>query len=114
MEYGDYINIHLTDPVERLWGRLIRLSNAGVIMRGIDVKEIEAFKYQFRKQEKEVFPQTAFFPMRRVQKMDIDEPLDQLPSVIEALVEATGKNADEIINLKAHSARMGQVIFPGD
>ncbi len=97
MEPGQFILVHLIEPNERFWGRLIKLSESGLVLRGIDVRQIELFKYQFRQQEKTVFPQTFFFPMRRVQKVDLDEPLDRLPSVIDAVKELSGLDEDTIM-----------------
>ncbi len=100
MKPGTYINVHLIEPVERLWGRLIKLDQAGVVIRGVDVKQVETFKFQFNREDKLVFPQTIFFPMRRVQKVDLDEALDTLPSVIETIEEITGLSRNDIIKLE--------------
>jgi len=95
MQNGDFVTLYLLDPLERVWGRLLRLSDAGVSLRGIDVKEIETFKYQFHKQEQVVFPQTSFYPMRRVLKMDLDEPIGTVPSIVQSIRAFAG--AGEII-----------------
>ena len=99
MDTGDFVNLYTIDPIEKIWGRLIRISDAGVVVRGFDVKLIESFRYQFHKQEPEVYPQTTFWPMRRVQKVDLDEAIGDIPSVIASLKESTGLEADAIIPL---------------
>ena len=98
MEPGQFVNIHLTDPTERIWGRLKRLDPAGVVVRGIDVRQIDTFRYQFRKDQPTVFPQTLFFPMHRVLKIDLDEPVDHLPAIIESIKRATGMDEDQIMS----------------
>ena len=99
MKPGDYVNLHLIDPVERLWGRLHRLDPAGVTFRGFDVRGVETFKYQFGKDDQRVVPQTCFYPMRRVLKIDLDEPIGEVPSVIEAISAAAGRPPEQIIAL---------------
>ena len=102
MEQGDLVNLYLIDPIEKMWGRLVRIDVTGIILRGIDVSMIEPFRYQLRKEETVVYPQTSFWPMRRVQRMDLDEPMDELPSVIQSIMSSTGFSADEIISLPEH------------
>lgn len=100
MERGSYITVHLIEPVERLWGRLQHLDTAGLIMRGFDVHDVETFKYQLRSEEKSVFPQTFFFPMRRILKIDLDEPVGNVPSVVEAIAQVQECPFEEIIALE--------------
>lgn len=97
MEAGSIVNLTLIDPSEHYWGRLIALTPAGIVLRGIDVRQIERFKYQFKTADKRVFPQTVFFPMRRVQQVNLDEPIDALPSIIQAIVAYSGQPAEDII-----------------
>ncbi len=97
MKEGDFVLVHLTGPTERFWGRLLRLFEAGVVLRGIEVGQIEVFKYQFHDSERTVFPQTFFFPLRRVQKIDLDEAMDSLPSVIHAIKQISGLDEDSIM-----------------
>ncbi|MDJ0839401.1 MAG: hypothetical protein QNK37_22975 [Acidobacteriota bacterium] len=97
MEPGDFVNLYVIDPIEKIWGRLVRISDAGIVVRGFDVKLIESYRYQFQKEEPEVYPQTTFWPMRRVQKLDLDEAMGDIPSVIESLKRTTGLSADEIL-----------------
>ena len=90
MEPGQFILLHLTDPSERLWGRLERLSDAGIMMRGFSIDQIELFKYQFKEDDRRVFPQSSFYPMRRVLKVDMDEAIGDIPSVIQSIKKITG------------------------
>ena len=96
---GSYVHVYLVEPSERWWGRLLELSVAGVTLRGINVDQIEAFKYQFNNRPRAVFPLTVFFPMRRIQKVDLDESWDELPSILDGVVEVTGLSAEEILPL---------------
>jgi len=104
MEPGEFVNLYLIDPIEKIWGRLVSIDSSGVVVRGVDVKMIETFRYQFQKEERETFPQTSFWPMRRVQRIDLDEAMDDLPSIIQSLVESTGLEIDDILPLPSSSA----------
>jgi len=99
METGSFATIHLIDPVERHWGRLVKIMDAGVTFRGIPVKDIENFKYQLKSGERQIFPQTMFVPTRRLLKMDLDERIGDLPSVIDSFRSVTGLSDQEIIDL---------------
>lgn len=98
MNVNDFVNIHLGDPREQFWGRLLRLDAAGVIMRGIDVRQLESFRYQFKTNRSLVFPQTVFFPMRRIEQISLDEPVGQVPSTIQLLREQTGLDDNTLLN----------------
>lgn len=97
MEVGQFVLVHLLEPNERIWGRLVKLSEAGVVLRGIYVGQIETFKFQFKGGEQQVFPQSVFFPMRRVQKIDLDEPVGDIPSVIQSILDVTGMAIEEVL-----------------
>lgn len=90
MEPGSVVNIYLVDPVERFWGSLLPLTAAGVTIRGTSVDQIEVFKYQLKSATPTLFAQTVFFPMRRVSKIDLDEAVGDLPSVIDSFKAITG------------------------
>lgn len=97
MKVQDFVTVHLGDPREQHWGRLLRLDAAGVIIRGIDVRQLESFRYQFKKQEQIVFPQTVFFPMRRIEQISLDEATGNIPSTIQLLRQHTGLSDDELL-----------------
>jgi hypothetical protein len=97
MQTGEFVLVHLIEPNERVWGRLSSLKESGVVVRGIDVGQIETFKFQFKRGERQVFTQTVFFPMRRIQKIDLDEPVGAIPSVIQAVLDISGLDEDAIM-----------------
>ena len=97
MKIDSFVTIQLIEPVERYWGRLLALTEAGITIRGIEINQIQTFKYQFRKGETQVFPQTVFFPLRRVQRINLDESLEEVPSVIEDIKEFTGLDENRIL-----------------
>lgn len=97
MQINDFINVHLGDPREQFWGRLLRLDAAGVLIRGIDVRQLERFRYQFTKEDKVVFPHTLFFPMRRIEHISLDEATGNVISTIALLRNHTGLTDDELL-----------------
>ncbi len=96
MESGSVVTIYLIEPVERFWGRLLHLTPAGATLRGIPVDQIESFKYQLKKKNPNIRARTVFYPMRRVQTMDLDEPIGDLPSVIDSIKTITGLEEETI------------------
>lgn len=98
MQANDFVIAHLTEPKEQIWGQLIELNQAGVVMRGIDLKQTDTFKYQFRGDTRHVFPQTLFVPLRRVVQIALDEAVDDLPSIIDGITHYTELAPDELLH----------------
>lgn len=96
MNSGDIVLVHLCEPKEQFWGRLIRLFEAGVVVRGINAQEIQRFKFQFLKDEPLILPQTVFYPMRRLDSIALDEPVGNVPAVIEEVEKVSGMNRNKL------------------
>ncbi|CAM2007052.1 hypothetical protein [Acanthopleuribacter pedis] len=97
MKANDFVIAHLIEPKEQVWGKLIELKQAGIVIRGIDLKQTDTFKYQFRGEDRKVYPQTLFVPMRRVVQIALDESLDDLPSIIASICDYTELSPDELL-----------------
>lgn len=96
MKLDSFVIAHLSQPREKIWGRLKTLSEAGITLRGIDVAHVERYKYQVTAEHPEIHPQTVFFPMHRVIKIEADESMGSVPSLIET-VTAIGRVAPDRI-----------------
>ncbi|HEX7287888.1 MAG TPA: hypothetical protein VF532_16990 [Candidatus Angelobacter sp.] len=89
METGNLVLVTLNNPREKFWGVLLSLTPAGVNVRGVDLQSLDDFMQLVKSRE----PATAgviFFPMHRVQRIEIDARNGELPSLAEQFQAKTG------------------------
>jgi hypothetical protein len=85
---GAVVIVTLTGPREKFWGAITAITAAGVSVSGVDLNSFDDFVRMLRSHE----PATAsivFFPMHRVERIELDCPGSGLPSVGERFVAAT-------------------------
>ena len=97
MEPNDFVILHLLEPKELFWGRLIRLDTAGVVIRGIDLKQVDSFKYELKATSRSIFPQTVFYPMRRIMQIARDEWVDDIPSIVDGMLQYEEISRNELL-----------------
>lgn len=91
MELNTMVVVSLTEPKERIWGQLLALSEAGITVRGLDVNSYDDFLRQVRNPEEEpVGVATIFYPMRRVERIALDEPQGRIPSLAQTFERQVG------------------------
>ncbi|MGH9785177.1 MAG: hypothetical protein ACRD88_13430, partial [Terriglobia bacterium] len=74
MEPDTLVVLSLNNPKEKIWGRLIVLTEAGVTIQGIDLNSFDDWVRQVLDAEPEVLPaSTVFYPMHRVERVAQDE-----------------------------------------
>jgi methylmalonyl-CoA/ethylmalonyl-CoA epimerase len=95
---GQPVLVYLREPSEKLWGILRRLDGAGVMLEGIDLTSFDDWVAQIESGEDSVVgPSVLFIPMTRVDKVLLDRPSGQLPSLAERFHRRTGKSVREIL-----------------
>lgn len=90
MEAGQLVLITLHNPREKFWGVLNALTPAGVSVRGVDLQSLDDF-IQLVKSGEPASASVVFFPMHRVQRIELDERSGDLPSLAEQFQDKTGK-----------------------
>jgi hypothetical protein len=94
MRPGSFVLLHLADPKEQFWGRLIELGATGVTLRGINLNSFEDWARQVGRREEMTMDVVAvFFPMHRIEKMFQDEDMGVLPSFTRRFKTLTGMEA---------------------
>ena len=91
---GAMVLITLSNPREKYWGAILTISPSGVALRGLDLNSLEDFIRQVNSGD-EVFPNSVFFPMHRVDRMEMDDRNGDIPSVRERFEGKTGKRCLE-------------------
>ena len=93
MDCGQLVLITLHNPREKFWGVLLSLTSAGISVRGVDLQSLEDFT-QMVKTGEPASASVVFFPMHRVQRMELDGRSGELPSLSEQFAAKTGKRIE--------------------
>lgn len=93
MDCGQLVLITLNNPREKFWGVLRSLTPAGVSVRGVDMQSLDDFT-QMVKAGDPASASVVFFPMHRVQRMELDGRSGELPSLAEQFSAKTGKHIE--------------------
>jgi hypothetical protein len=86
----------LRDPREKFWGAVLEISAAGVEMSGIGLAAFDDFTHQLRQGE-HVTPTVAFFPMHRVERVELDTANGELPSLRQKFLAVCGCPAESVL-----------------
>ena len=81
--------VTLNSPREKFWGAILNLAPAGVSVRGIDLNSMEDFIRQVRAGDM-VTPNAVFFPMHRIERIELDLRNGDIPSLQERFQTKTG------------------------
>jgi hypothetical protein len=87
--------VSLANPREKYWGMLSELSAAGVIVVAIALDSLDDFMAQVRAGEA-VNPATLFFPMHRVERIELDARNGHFGSLAERFESKSGMRLDAV------------------
>jgi hypothetical protein len=88
--------VTLNSPREKFWGAILNLAPAGVSVRGIDLNSIEDFIRQVKAGDM-VTPNAVFFPMHRIERIELDLHNGDIPSLQERFQVKTGFDFAELL-----------------
>lgn len=89
MNTGQLVLVTLHNPREKFWGVIQSLTPAGVSLRGVDLQSLEDFTHMVKAGEGAT-PSVVFFPMHRVQRIEVDGRNGDLPSLADQFSAKTG------------------------
>lgn len=87
---GSMVLVSLNAPREKFWGRILALSTAGLSVRGIDLNSFEDFAAQVRAGDP-VSAAAVFFPMHRIERIELDARNGDIPSLGDRFQAKTGR-----------------------
>jgi hypothetical protein len=93
---GALVIVTLSNPREKFWGAILHLSLEGVSLRGVDLVSFEDLVSQIKAGD----PFTSgvvFFPMHRVERMELDLPEGSILSLAQRFAEKTGQDPAPIL-----------------
>ena len=86
---GALVIATLTNPREKFWGAILQLATEGLSLRGVDVSSFDDLASQVKNGD----PFTSgvvFFPMHRVERMELDLPEGNILSLAQRFAQKTG------------------------
>lgn len=98
--------VTLGNPREKLWGAILALTAEGVSLCGIELASFEDL-ISMVKEDDAFSPSVVFFPMHRLERMELDLPDGNIPSLSQRFTSKTGLDASEML-LRHGEAGMGE------
>jgi hypothetical protein len=93
---GSVVIVHCGNPREKMWGVVVRLDSAGVVIRGLDLDSVEDWLRQERLgDDPQMGPTTFFVPMHRVLRIDLDESAGAVEGYADRYEAACGRDVRE-------------------
>jgi hypothetical protein len=84
------IIVYLHSPREKLWGVLKDLNVSGVFLRGIDLNTFDDWTQMIIRGERNIGLTHQFIPMWRVERVALDESVDDIPSLADTFYTRVG------------------------
>lgn len=98
IEPGAPVIVYLHAPREKLWGVLRELSSAGVFVRGIDLNTFDDWVKMIVRGERNMGLTHVFLPMWRVERVVLDESVDEIPSLAARFYARVGLTFNEYLD----------------
>ena len=95
---GSVVLLSLANPREKFWGTILELSPTGVAVCGIDLASFDDTLRMIRHEEP-VDPSSVFFPMHRVERIELDIPSGDIPSLSQRFESGTGLELKTFLRL---------------
>lgn len=102
MNPGSMVVLYLTDPGEKYWGVVETLHAAGVTIRGINLSSFDDWLEDLAgKGEPTLTLATVFFPLHRIMRMALDEPMGPVESLGQSVERRVGTSVVELLGLES-------------
>ena len=89
---GRCVVVILREPREKCWGVLDEINSAGVYLRGLDLGAFDDWVHAVKHDEPFIAPASLFFPLWRVERIELDERMGELPSLAEQFEQRTNRS----------------------
>jgi hypothetical protein len=98
MPPGSPVMVYLHSPREKIWGVLRELNAAGALVRGIDLNTFDDWTQTIVRGERNIGLTHVFFPMWRIERISLDETVDDIPSMADQFLHRVGLSIDEYLD----------------
>jgi hypothetical protein len=86
---GALVIATLSNPREKFWGMILALAPEGLSLSGVELASFEDLTVMVRDGEP-FTPAVVFFPMHRIERVEVDLPDGNLPSLSQRFLAKTG------------------------
>src|ERR1700758_3645967 len=86
---GALVIATLSNPREKFWGMILALAPEGLSLSGVELASFEDLAVMVRDGES-FSPAVVFFPMHRLERVELDLPDGTLPSLSKRFLAKTG------------------------
>ena len=94
--------LYLNDPKEKIWGLVVSVSAAGVVIRGLRLDSFEDWMRQEARQEDELLGLvTSFYPLPRIERLEEDRSVGSVISYSQRFEEAVGRTVQDAVAVRA-------------
>jgi hypothetical protein len=94
---GCIVVVTLGNPRDKFWGMVLALAPEGLSMSGMELAGFEDF-VQMVKDGEPFSPAVVFFPMHRIERIELDLPDGGLPSMAQRFSNKTGRDLAELLS----------------
>ena len=86
---GALVIVTLSSPREKFWGMILALASEGLSLSGTELASFEDLTLMVKNGEP-FTPAIVFFPMHRIERVELDSPDGSLPSLTQRFLAKTG------------------------
>lgn len=98
---GDPVIVYLQVPKEKVWGLLVSLGTAGIVVRCIDLAAFDDWmRQEARRDEPYLGLSTVFYPMNRVERVERDQTTGPVISYSDRFAREVGLSVRQVIGLE--------------
>jgi hypothetical protein len=100
---GALVIATLSNPREKFWGMILALAPEGLSLSGAELASFEDLTVMVRDGEP-FTPAVVFFPMHRIERVELDLPDGNLPSLSQRFLTKTGLEPTAALTPENHDA----------
>jgi len=94
---GSPVLLSMHSPREKMWGLVQEISGSGVFMIGIDINTFDDWIRMIVRSERNIGLTTVFIPMWRVERVSLDQAVDDIPSMADTFYDRVGMTIEEYL-----------------
>ena len=109
---GSMVVVTLGNPRDKFWGMILALAAEGLSMSGIELACFEDLAAMVK--EGEPFSSAVvFFPMHRIERVELDLPDGSLPSLSQRFLAKTGLEPSDLLGSSVRDGNASSGAHPG-
>ncbi len=98
---GSIVILYLVNPTEKYWGVLQSLTMTGVTLSAINLSSFDDWLSSIASDlQPSLGLTTVFFPLSRVERMFLDEPVGEVESLCQNFERRVGQSVEEYLGLE--------------